>query len=117
MSCDNPMGDGQAIALAIRGADRPFLRRVLVAARDGLREDLNQHDHLCEPRRRLRSEEAAYVALVDAIDCGRVVPRRELRATLSRLAESVDHDNEYQRVVAEHDALHGLLCQLEGRRT
>jgi len=59
-------------------------------------------------------EDTAYATLLVALDRHWIVPDAELRAALSRLAESVDHDNEYARVVAEHDALHDLLAQLEG---
>jgi hypothetical protein len=58
-------------------------------------------------------EDAAYASLLTALDRRWIVPDDELRSALARLAESVDHDNEYSRVVFEHDALHDLIAQLE----
>lgn len=43
-----------------------------------------------------------------------IVPDREVRDLLSDLAGIIDTGNEYSRVVAEHQALHGLLAQLGG---
>lgn len=116
MADQNPTGGGCAVALEIPHGNLPFLRRTITAARDGLREELRHFgDQLREPRSKLVLEEAAYCMLLAAFDQGRVVPDDELCAVLSRLAASVDHDNDYSRVVFEHDALHGLLAQMEGR--
>jgi hypothetical protein len=115
MPCANPTGGGHAVALEIPAGNLPFLRRVLVAARVGLRDDLDRHgDQLQQPRSKLLLEDAAYTVILTALDRGWVIPDDELRAVIARLTESVDHDNEYTRVTAEHDALHDLLGQLEG---
>jgi len=37
-----------------------------------------------------------------------------MRTLVVELAESIDLANEYERVVAEHDALFALLGQIEG---
>jgi hypothetical protein len=116
MATDNPTGGGCAVALKIPASNLPFLRRVLVAARAGLRDDLDRFgDELEQPRSALLLEDAAYATLLVALDRLWIVPDDEVRAALSRLAESVDHDNDYARVLAEHDALHALLAQLEGQ--
>lgn len=114
MSCANPTGDDCAVALDIPPGNLPFLRRVITAAQEGLREDLEGFaGQLHQPRSRLLLEDTAYVTLLDALDRRWVVPDDEVRAVLARIAESVDHDNDYVRVATEHDALHGLLAQLE----
>ncbi len=41
-----------------------------------------------------------------------IVPDRDVRDLLSDLAGIIDRANEYTRIVAEHEALHGLLAQL-----
>lgn len=116
MANSNPTGGGHAIALEIAAGNLPFLRRVFTAARAGLRDDLDRFgDELQQPRSKLLLEDAAYATLIVALDRRWIVPDDELRAALSRLAESVDHHNDYARVTTEHDALHGLLRQLEGR--
>ncbi|HVQ58406.1 MAG TPA: hypothetical protein VMS60_05800 [Solirubrobacterales bacterium] len=114
MATENPTGDGCVVSLTIPAGNKAFLRRVISAARDGLREELERFgDRLNEPRSSLLLEETAYVSLLDALDRSRVIPDDELRGVLARLAESVDHENEYARVAFEHDALRGLLAQIE----
>ncbi len=116
MSWTNPTGGGGVVALKIPAGNLPFLCRVIDAAREGLRDDLDRFgDRLRQPRTKLLLEDAAYATVLDALNCGRIAPDGELGAVVSRLAESVDHDNQYRRVVAEHDALRDLLGQLERR--
>jgi hypothetical protein len=62
---------------------------------------------------RLRREEAVYGRLLAALDERVIVPDRDVRAVLGDLAQIIDADNEYGRVVAEHNALYGLLGQVE----
>jgi hypothetical protein len=107
-------GGGCTVALEIPPRNLPFLRRAISAARDGLRDDLERFaDQLQQPRSSLLLEDAAYATLLTALDRRWVVPDDELRSALDRLAESVDHGNEYSGVVFEHDALHGLVAQLK----
>jgi len=114
MADQHPKGGAVAVALKIPSGNLPFLRRVIAAARAGLREDLDRFgEELQQPRSKLLLEDAAYATLLVALDRRWIVPDDELRAVLSRLAESVDHDNDYARVLAEHDALRALLGQLE----
>jgi len=116
MSCPNPTGDGRAVALTIPAGNEPFLRRVIGAARGGIREELDRFgDQLLAPRSELLLEETSYAALLGGLDLGRIVPDDEIRTALRRLAGSIDRENEYERVCFEHDALHDLLSQIEGR--
>lgn len=113
MATQNPTGDGSGINLSVADCDRPFLRRIVLAASDGLREDLDRFaDQLREPAGRLLREEASYGALLDGLDGEIVYPDDALIATLARLAWAIDRDNDYLRVVAEHLALGRLLAQL-----
>jgi len=113
MATHDPTGDGRAVPLSVPSGNDAFLRRTIGAARDGLREELERFgDRLGEPRSKLLLEDAAYAALLDGLDRGIIVADDELRAVLARLAESVDRDNEYGRVVFEHEAIHDLLGQL-----
>ena len=115
MAKENPTGDGCAVSLSLPARNEAFLRRVITAARDGLRDELQQFgEQLQEPRTKLLLEDAAYAALLDALGRGRVVPDDELRAVLTQLADSVDRENEYGRVVTEHQAFRDLLAQLDG---
>jgi hypothetical protein len=116
MADPNPTGTGPAVALTIPPDDRKYLRSVFEMARDGIRAELSEHpDRLREPAR-VHREEAIYERLLAALDTGSIVPDRDVRDVLGDLATVIDSGNEFKRVVAEHEALHGLLGQLtEGR--
>ena len=43
-----------------------------------------------------------------------IVPDRDVLDVLADLAQVIDTGNEYSRVVAEHEALCGLLASLDG---
>lgn len=43
-----------------------------------------------------------------------IVPDDEVREVVTTLAQVIDASNEYERVVTEHEALHGLLAQIGG---
>ena len=114
MADENPTGRGSAVALNIPADQVGFLRGLFKSARAGVRQELNEHlDQLKEPAR-LRREDAAYGRLLAALDELVIVPDDDLRAVLGDLAKIIDSGNEYRRVIAEHEALHGLLGQLTG---
>jgi len=109
------MGDGCAVSLSVPAGNEAFLRRIVNAARDGLREELKLFgDRLGESKTKLLLEDAAYTVLLDGLDRGRVVCDDELRAAVAWLADAVDRGNEYGRVVFEHKAIHDLRDQLGG---
>ncbi|MEZ5078127.1 MAG: hypothetical protein R2725_11875 [Solirubrobacterales bacterium] len=116
MADPNPTGGGPTVCLSIPPSNKDFLRRVLEAASSGIREDLKHPDSaLRRSRTDLLLEDAAYANALEALDGGPIIPTAEIRASLATLAESVDRDNEYARVVYEHQALHDLLRQLDPR--
>lgn len=86
-------------------------------ALDGIRDELDNYpDDLREPAH-LHREGAIYKKLLAALDGESIVPDHHLRAVLRDLTEMNDRENEYARVVAEHEALLGLREQLgEGRK-
>jgi hypothetical protein len=114
MATKNPKGDGDAVALTILAKHRKFLRDLFEIARNGIREELTQYPKQLKEPRRLHREEAVYEKLLAALDSGSIVPDRDVRDVLRDLAEIYDKENEYERVIAEHEALHGLLDQLSG---
>lgn len=114
MAASNPKGDGSAIVLSIAFRDHPFLLHTLTAARDGLREELDRlADQLRESTSVLLREEAAYDKLIDGLSGEPIHPDVDIRDAVRGIADSIDHENEYHRVVAEHDALWCLLKQVE----
>lgn len=62
----------------------------------------------------MRREVVVYGRLLTALDELVIVPDRDVRDVLGDLAGIIDSGNEYRRVVAEHEALQGLLDQLDG---
>jgi len=116
MSCDNPTADGDAVVLTIPAKHRKFLRGLFEIACNGIREELAQHPRQLKEPRRLHREEAAYEKLLTALDSSSIVPDSDVRDVLRDLAEIYDRENEYERVITEHEALHGLLGQItEGK--
>jgi hypothetical protein len=108
------MGDGIAVALSVPPGDLVFLRSTLTMARDGVRDELARFaEHLREPTR-LRREEITYGRLLVALGTRTIAVDHELRSVLGSLAAVIDATNDYDRVLAEHDALYALLVQVEG---
>jgi hypothetical protein len=112
MSCAKPTEDGNAVALAILAKHRKFLRDLFEIARNGIREELAQYPQQLREPSRLHREEAVYDKLLAALDNGSIVADRDVRDVVRDLAEIYDRENEYQRVMTEHEALHGLLGQI-----
>ncbi|HEX4307172.1 MAG TPA: hypothetical protein VHZ54_14145 [Solirubrobacterales bacterium] len=70
----------------------------------GLAQDLAYLDGKPHPQKFV-SEVAAYARLAAALTTGTLrLPDRAARKALRRLAEELDDRNEYERVVAEHEA-------------
>jgi hypothetical protein len=114
MADENPTGHGAAVTLTLPADQARFLRSVFQMARGGIEDELEKYpDRLREPAR-LRREEAAYGRLLAALDELVIVPDGDVRAVLDDLAKIIDRENEYGRVVSEHEALHGLLGQITG---
>lgn len=112
MADQNPTGRGAAVALNLPADQVRFLRSVFAMARDGIRDELIEHpDELREPAR-VQCEEAAYGRLLTALDALVIVPDDEVRAVVGVLAQTIDASNEYERVVAEHNALASLTRHL-----
>jgi hypothetical protein len=113
MADRNPTGRGAAVALQFPAGHVRFLRRTFEDALDGVRDELERTERPRDPDG-LRREEAAYGRLLAALDELVIVPDDEVRALLGRVAQIIDGSNEYERVVAEHEALASLIDQLSG---
>ncbi len=116
MADENPTGRGSAVALNIPADQARFLRSVFQMARDGIKDELAKYPKQLQEPARLCREEAAYGRLLAALDELVIVPDGDVRAVLADLAKIIDAENEHARVVAEHEALHDLLAQVEGSR-
>lgn len=109
------MGGGENVALSLTDRQRRYLRRALRDCKAGREDDLRTH-----PRHRnadrWRTNAAAYGRLIAGLDAGEIVPDDEVRRLLDELAEAVDHEEEYERIVFEHDALAALREQIGAAR-
>lgn len=112
MANQDPTASGSAVVLRLPADHVTFLRGSLMAVHRGLCADLLDHrDSLRDPERAER-ECAALDRLLTALDQLVIVPDYDIQAVLRDLAEVIDRDNEYARVVAEHEALHVLREQV-----
>jgi hypothetical protein len=114
MADENPTGRGAAVALKIPADQAGFLRSTFRSAQAGIRDELREYPKQLKEPARLRREEAAYGRLLAALDELVIVPDDDVRAVVGDLAQVIDCGNEYSRVVTEHEALQGLLGQLNG---
>jgi len=114
MADENPTGPGAAVALNLPADQIRFLRSTFKSARAGIYDELREYPGQLREPARLRREIVLYGRLLTALDELVIVPDREVRDVVGDLAGIIDSGNEYSRVVAEHEALHGLLDQLDG---
>jgi hypothetical protein len=114
MADQNPTGRGVAVALKIPADQARFLRGLFTSAQAGVRLELKEYPKRLKEPERLRREDAAYGRLLAALDALVIIPDQDVRDVLGDLAGIIDRSNEYSRVVAEHEALHGLHAQLGG---
>lgn len=116
MSCSQPTGGGEAVALDLPDSQRKILRGTLTSCLEGVSEDLGHPDRLPDPDRAQR-EADAYKRLISALDVGTIsLPDEQARAAIEAMVLSIEQDPDYARVIAEHDALFGLLSLLGGVR-
>jgi hypothetical protein len=113
MADENPTGRGAAVALDLPVDHIRFLRGVFEKARGGISDELEEFPGQLDPKR-LHREHAVYGRLLTALDGLVIVPDDDVRDVVGDLSGIIDRGNEYKRVVAEHEALHGLLDQLKG---
>jgi Arc/MetJ-type ribon-helix-helix transcriptional regulator len=114
MAEQNPTGRGAAVALKLPADHVRFMRGIFTSACAAVRDELREYpDQLKDPDH-LRREVAAYGRLLAALDELVIVPDRDVRDLVGDLAQIIDDTNEYKRVIAEHEALHGLHAQLGG---
>jgi hypothetical protein len=114
MSCFQPTGGTEAVALDLPDPQRKILRSTLASCLEGVDGDLKQSEHLPEPARAKR-EADAYRRLLAALGAGEIaLPDEAAREAVEAMALAVEEDTDYRQLVAEHDALFGLLDLLGG---
>lgn len=115
MADENPMGGRRAVPLDLPALHIAILRDSLEDCLEGAERELETPDELRDADK-TRSDAKAYKRLLAGLDRGEIVrPDEVAREAVKRLAAASDEGTGYAEVVAEHDALHGLLARLEGR--
>ena len=112
MATENPKGVGEMIALVLTDDQRQFLRCALTDCKSGREDDLKTRP-MAPNAARWRAEIETYARIVAGLDSGTLVPDAEIRRLVRELAEANDREEEYERIVFEHDALAALLAKLE----
>jgi hypothetical protein len=85
-------------------------------AQEDSREELAENPHQLKDAGRLDRELAAYAKLLEALNSRSLVPDRDVVDVLRDLAEVNDRENEYASAVEQHEALYGLLGQIDGSK-
>jgi hypothetical protein len=117
MSCSQPTGGTEAVALDLPDPQRKILRSTLTSCLEGVDGDLKQSAPWPEPAR-AEQEADAYRRLLAALDAGTIaLPDEAAREAVEGIALAVEEDTDYRQLVAEHDALFGLLDLLGGVKT
>jgi hypothetical protein len=114
MSCSQPTGDRATVPLELPAPQAKILRGILASCLEGAADDLRAPSQLPDPDR-VRREADAYQRLLSALAAGTIsLPDEEAREAVGAMVLSIEEDPNYSRVIAEHDALFGLLSLLGG---
>lgn len=90
-----------------------ILKGIFAACLHAFERDLQKAERLRDPSQCQR-EFAAFERLLTGLEKGQLSgPDKAACDALKRLATASDAENNYAAVVAEHDALHGLLDRLK----
>jgi hypothetical protein len=113
----NPTGGGEAVPLDLPDPQVKILRDTLTTCWEGVSEDLDSGKPMPNPER-ARREADAYERLLVALDRSELVlPDEAARMAVEGMANASDEDDNYAEVIANHDALFGLLSLLGGVKT
>jgi hypothetical protein len=115
MASTDPTGGERAVPLSLPSAQANFLRKELAGLKADLEADLASHpdDPAAE---RWRASAAAYGRLLAGLEAGVIIPDAEVRCLVRGWTEANDREEQYDRVIFEHEALHALRSQLDGGR-
>lgn len=84
---------------------------MLESAQSFVREEIQDAPSACLPQ--LEREDRAFRDLLEALDSGLLLePNADAQRVLANLLRCIDSDNDYKRVVGEHEALAHLLEQI-----
>ena len=101
--------DSQAVPVDLLAEHLAILRDDLSGGLHGAREDLETPERLLNPDRR-QLEATVFERLLAGFHRGEILlPDEDARGVIARMAEGFDKANDYDVIVATHDAHYGLL--------
>jgi|SRR6476646_8656292 len=117
MAEKNPTHGRHAVPLDLPPSQITILRGRLTDWLEDVRSDL-RHPAGLKNRSVTEQEAEVFERLLAGATSGRVfVPDENARAAIEAAASAFDEASEYEEVVAQHGALHGLLAALSARAT
>lgn len=117
MSCPNPTHDPQVVPVDLPDPHLTILRGHLADCIVGVSEDLKKPERLSDVDGTTEDLETYQRLLRSVKEKVLLVPDESARLALVAIAASNDRESKYREVVAQHDALHGLLALLEPETT
>jgi hypothetical protein len=117
MAGKNPTDGSRAVPLDLPPSQITILRGWLTDWLEDARSDLSHPEGVKNPDL-TRQEADAFERLLSGVASGRVlVPDETARAVIEAAANAYDDASEYAEMVANHNALHGLLAALSAEAT
>jgi hypothetical protein len=114
MATQHDTGGGEAVPLDLPDPQVKILRGTLTDCLEGVSGDLEAPEQMPNPEK-ARREADAYERLLAALADGVIVlPDEAAREAVEVMVLAVEEDTDYQQIIAEHDALFGLLALLGG---
>ena len=112
MAENNPTDGRQVLPLDLRPSQVTILRDLLGDWLTDVGSDMTQPEKMRNPDL-ARQDAEAFERLLSGLASGSVlVPDETARAVIEAATHAYDEASEYAEIVANHDALHGLLAAL-----
>jgi hypothetical protein len=112
MANENPTDDRRAVPLDLPPSQVTILRGLLADWLEDVRRDLTHPEGMKNPVA-ARQDADAFERLLSAMADGQVfVPDEMARAAVEAAATAYDEASDFAEIIANHDALHGLLAVL-----
>ena len=117
MAEKNPTDGRRGVLLDLPPSQVTILRGLLADWLEDVRRDLTHPEGMRTPDL-ARQDAEAFERLLSGVASGQIlVPDETARAAIEVAANAYDEASEYAEIVANHDALHGLLAALSVEAT
>ncbi|MBW8060535.1 MAG: hypothetical protein FVQ78_09510 [Solirubrobacterales bacterium] len=114
MAEKNPTDGRRAVPLDLPPSQVTILSGLLADWYEDVRRDLTHPEKMRNPDL-AREDAEAFERLLSGLELGQIlVPDEAARAAIETAANAYDEASDYTEIVANHEALHGLLAALSG---